>query len=291
MLTKSHWILLFCLAACAKDKAPAEPRQEPVQNGYEEVASRLMPMLDNGWVVSRFAGEPRDQGDSLIFTGIAMGALDCTRGAIPEAALVKMLREKNGGVYRHPSIPDDYSLDGLLGFWWGISRRTGRCPETRELWASLLPQHQGAISVEPFFGVALQTVMADLGVSGAPTVGERGQLGSEVAAWAIGVVSQRQAAYRLHLGFLTLDLVDAPKGKSAFCDAVPQAKIPLLEHFCGRSGLSSWVDGFAYNRSVYAFQRADWESESVPPGVETPAIDLLVALAVLYPESAIPSTF
>lgn len=281
-------LILALLAACGhKDPSKPDAPDGVPHIPYGEASQRLLTMLDDGWVVSRNQdGTARDLGDSLIFTGIAMGAIDCASGSVPEAALVKMLQERNGGVYRHPSIPDDYSLDGLLGLWWGIAHRTARCPETKAIWASLLPAHAAAVDVEPFFGVVRAQVMANLGVGAAPTVGERGTLGSEVAGWAFTVVSQRAAAYRLHLGFLSLDVVDAPKGKDSFCALVPKAKIALLEHFCGRGGLAEWTAGFAYNRYVYAFQRGDWEGPDGAP--ETPAIDLLVALSVLYPSPAIP---
>ncbi len=280
-----YLFMIALLAGCghADDKPePSSPMDASVT--YGAAAARLGTMLEDGWVVSRGpGGDPRDQGDSLIFTGIAMGALSCADGAVPEAALVKMLREKNGGVYRHPSIPDDYSLDGLLGMWWGIAGRTKRCPETKELWASLLPQHEAAVAIEPFFHTALQQVMADLGVGTAPTASDRGELGSVVSGWAFGVVANREAAFRLHLGFLTLSMIDAPQSKNIFCASVPKANIALLEQFCDRAGLSAWSTAFAYNRYVYAFQRASWETETVPSGEETPGLDLLVALRMLYP--------
>ncbi len=244
-----------------------------------------MAMLDNGWVVSRFTdGTMRDQGDSLIFTGIAMGALDCARGAVPEAALIKMLDEKHGGVYRHPTIPNEYTLDGLLGLWWGVQERTRRCPESVPTWQAHLKDHERAVKVEPFFSYALETVMARLGLSSNPTPTERGVLGSEVGGWAVTVVEQRAAAYRLHLGFLTLSIVNAPQGKQTYCEAVTDAKIPLIEQFCGRAGLSDWISGFAYNRYVYQFQRGAWESPDGVDGLNTPALDLIMALRMLYPD-------
>lgn len=284
-------IFLLLLLGCQHDIPKPDEDTFPVDPAlYDEAADRLMGMLDEGWVVSRFTdGTIRDQGDSLLFTGIAMGALDCQRGTVLEAALLKMLEEKHGGVYRHPSIPDDYSLDGLLGLWWGIAHRTARCPEARGYWAAALPTHAAAVSVEPFFGVVLEQVMASLGVGGAPSVGERGSLGSEVSGWASLVVSARSPAYRLHLAWLALDVVDAPRGKDAFCGVVNPAGIALVEQFCGRGALSRWVHDFAYNRSVYGFQRASWEGFDGVPNLNTPAIDLLVALSVLYPSGAVPT--
>ncbi len=280
---KPLFIIAFLLA-CGHAEQRDDTQPASVST-YAQAADRLMTMLDSGWVVSRWPdGTIADQGDSLIFTGIAMGALDCARGAVPEAALATMLRENHGIPYRHPTIKGEYSLDGLLGLWWGISERTKRCPESRPLWTALLPEHAQAISVEPFFGFVLQQVMADLGLGEAPNVTDRGRLGAAVSAWAIGTVGSRAASYRLHLGYLALSVVDAPKGKGTYCEAVKDAQIALIENFCGRPGLAAWADAFAYNRYVYAFQRAAWEAPDGRPSLETPAIDLLMALLVLYPE-------
>lgn len=284
-MKKSLLLILSMLCACSKAESQPE-NPPPIGTTYIAAANRLAGMLEDGWVVSRWAdGTPRDRGDSLIFTGIAMGALSCADGAQPEAALAKMLRDNHGVPYRHPTIQDDYSLDGLLGLWWGIAGRTKRCPETKELWAALLPEHEKAVAIEPLFHTALQQVMADLGVAPQPSASDRGELGALVGGWAFAVVAKSHAAYRLHLGFLTLSLIDAPHGKNVFCSSVPQAKIALLEQFCGRGGLAEWQQAFAYNRFVYAFQRASWESEQVPAGLETSGIDLLVALRVLYPDN------
>lgn len=278
-------LILLVLAACAKEPKDPVPPVDPVPAGptYELVAARLMPLLDNGWVVTHGPdGSLHDQGDSLLFTGLALGALNCADGAVPEAALVTMLHDRHGGVYRHPTIPDEYSLDGLLGLWWGIARRTAKCPDTRPLWAGLIEEHAHAVTIEPFFCTALEQLSADLGHGGAPSAFERGLLGSEVAGWAASTVSQHAAAYRLHLGFLTLSLVDAPKGKQAYCNEVAAAHMALLEHFCGRPGLAGWAADFAYDRYVYAFQRGAWETPDAG-GKTTPALDLLMALDSLYP--------
>lgn len=253
---------------------------------YKATVDRIVSLIDSGWVVSRYKdGRAKDQGDSLLFTGLAMGAMPCSQGAAQEAALLKMLDEKHGGVYRHPSIPDDYSLDGLLGLWWGINNRTKRCPDSKDIWAKILPQHAAAVAIEPFFYTVLDQVEANLGIAPEPTLSQRGDLGAAVGAWAMGVVSQRAAAYRLHLGYLALSIVKAPKGEAVFCEAVKDAKIALIEHFCGRSGLDAWIHNFAFNRYVYAFQRAAWEDADGREDVDTPGVDLLVALSIMYPDT------
>lgn len=271
-------IMAFALlSGCSKVEKPAEtvPKDDP--EAYAFVAGRALAMADNGWIVSRWDdGSMRDQGDSLLFTGLAMGAMNCADGAVPERALLKMLWDNHGKVFRHPSLPDDYSLDGLLGLWWGAYQRTRKCPESQDAWAEVLPEHATAVAIEPYFDAVLDTVR---GLEVSET--NRGKLGAAVAAWAVATVSQRAAAYRLHLGFLALDVVSAPKGKAAYCGAVKEAHMPLLEDFCGRDGLLQWVDDFQYDRYVYAHQRAVWEPQDGQLGLSTPAIDYLIALTEL----------
>lgn len=274
---KKLLIMAMFLTGCAKDAPKNVPTENPDPVAYSYVSARALAMSDNGWIVSRWPdGAMRDQGDSLLFTGLAMGSLNCADGSIPERALLKMLQENHGKVYRHPSIPDDYSLDGLLGLWWGISHRVKKCPESQDAWTEILPEHAAAVTIEPYFEVVLKTVM------GEPVSDEdRGRLGAEIASWAFGVVTHRAAAYRLHLGFLALDLVDAPKGKAAFCGTVGEAHMPLLDDFCGKEGLADWMGAFDYDRYVYAHQRAVWEAPDGRPGLSTPGIDYLIAYSRL----------
>lgn len=130
----------------------------------------------------------------------------------------------------------------------------------------------------PYFDTMRAVVADELGLGDAPN--DIGSLGSEMAAWAFATVSQRAAAYRVHLGYLVLDVINAPKGKAAYCGATEAAKIPLIDHFCGRAGLQSWVSGFQYNLYEYRHQRAIWETAD-GNGLETPAIDYLVGVREL----------
>lgn len=267
-----------CGAFTHENRDPSPPPDLPKSLTYEEVADRALEMADSGWIVSRYDdGSAEHLGDSLLWTGLAMGSLDCTRGTIPEQALQTMIKEHGGIAYRHPSLPDEISLDGLLGLWWGISERTRLCPESRGGWIALLPEHAAKTTVEPFFHTVLDQVMADLGLGAAPSESARGRLGAEVATWAFATVADHAAGFRLHLGFLTLSVVAAPKGQANYCGTVQHAKIALLEDFCGRDGIKAWLEGFEYDVWEYQFQRAIWESPDGKPGLHTPAIDWLMA--------------
>ena len=79
-----------------------------------------------------------------------------------------------------------------------------------------------------------------------------------------------------------MDTIAAPNGKSVFCGFVVKAKMPLLEQFCGRSGLKDWVLGFQPNVWEYAHQRSPvWERPDGRLGLEMPGLDYLVALRML----------
>lgn len=282
-------VVLVALAALACTKKSQED-EENLPLPYELVADRMLDLAHpRGWIVNRYDnGELRKPGDSLLFTGIAMGVLDCTRGAIPETALIEMLTANGGGLVRHPGLPDEpVTVDGALGLYWGVAHRIEKCPETRQRWAGAMQLHATVADryLEGIFQPMLQQVMADLGLSAPPSEEERGHLGLLMASWAFAVVQNKAAAYRIHLAWLTLDVVPAPHSKTAFCEAVVKAKMPLMEHFCGRPGLAEWVEKFEFNRFEFFHQRAVWES---PDGrrdgdpLNTPALDYLVALDVLH---------
>ncbi len=270
--------LIILLSGCSPKPAPSIPAS-PLPISYESVADRLVSMMDRGWVVSRDQDEAaQHKGDALLFTGLALGALDCERGNAPEAALMQMFTDTGGGFYRHPDIPDEWSLDGAIGVYWGALRRAEKCPDSADKWRLALLQNQTKVDLDPFFGVMRDSVIAKLSAAPGPDQDQIGKLGAEVDGWAIGVVAWKQPAYRLHLGYLVIDALDAPNSKTAFCEAVKPAKMPLLEDFCARPGLQRWMQDYAPNIWEYAHQRSpEWETPD-GKGLETPGLDYLMAV-------------
>lgn len=270
---KFLFLIILLLSACHKSNSSTDPL--PTPDRFLEIQDRALKMSDNGWVVSRgTAGTAEHKGDALLWTGLALGTMNCEYDQPVKDALIKMLTDTAGGLYRHPDIPDEWSIDGAIGLYWGLSHRVALCHDADD-WKDLFSLHMEKVALPPYFDVMRQTVAAQLGLATNPDTNSRGRLGAEVAAWAISTVSQKAAAYRLHLGFLVLDVVDAPKGAGAFCAVVDVAKIPLIEHFCGRPSLDAWLQDFQYNLYEYRHQRADWEGPD-GQGLETPAIDYLI---------------
>lgn len=281
-----HPILLaiLVLVGCQKDEPDKKPSPLPLP--YEFVADRALDLSEpDGWIVNRYDnGLIRTPGDALLFTGMALGALDCERGAVPEAALTQMFTTAYGDIYRHPSMRSiPASLDGALGLYWGIHHRIAKCPASRSVWVENMRAFDPHARkyLEVIFEPVHEQVMAGLGLGMPPSEEARGRMGAAVAAWAFGVVQSKSAAYRLHLGYLALSVVDAHRGKVAYCESVTKAEISLLEHFCGRPGLASWVKSFQINKWEYHHQRAIWESPDGEPFLNTPGLDYLVALEAL----------
>ncbi len=275
---------LCLLAACARaSSAEQEPGTDPLRERFAAAETRLLEMTSPpGWVVSRYdSGEIEHTGDSLIWTGMAMGVLSCEGGQAPEAALLTMLEETGGTAYRHPSEAHrEPSLDGQLGFYWGVSERVTRCPETKARWAKAMASHR-PLNLAPPFSLVLDALKHQLDMGPAPSAIRLDGLAGVVSAWASVVVASKEAAFRIHLGLLALEMVQhAPP--STYCAVTKGIGMPTVDHFCGRSGLVEWIDDFEFNRYEMALQRAKWESADGRPGLNTPAVDLLAAMRAAY---------
>lgn len=269
--------ILMLLVACGKEP-PASVAPASDQGRFIAVEERAAAMTSPaGWIACQNVdGTPGCLGDSLLFTGLAMGAADCEHGQLYQDAIASM-----GAVLsRHPSLTGQISLDGLLGFYWGVARRVRRCPDQVESLRDLfqLSRVTSEAQLEPYFGVVSTQVAADLGLGDPPAEDDRGILGAEVAAWSLATTSTHSAGYRIHLGMLALGLVSAPKGQAAFCASAGAAHIPLVEAFCGRDGLAEWLEAFQEDTWEYRHQRAAWESPDAA-GRKTPGIDYLMGYA------------
>ncbi len=263
-------LCLFALMACHKPN-PGGASDAPIDQ-FTQVEERAAAMTSPlGWITCVTPeGEHDCLGDALIFSGIAMGAADCAHGQIYQDALQEMLAA--GKVYRHPTL-SDYSLDGVLGLLWGIDKRAAKCPDAKDSLAASLASLR--VDLDPYFDVMQAEVAAHLGLQAPPSASDRGKLGAEIVAWSTAVVSKKAAAYRLHLSYLVLSVVKAPNSTALFCETVKEAKMPLLEDFCGRPGLSDWLDSFEPNAWEYRHQRAVWENPD-GNGRQTAGVDYMM---------------
>jgi len=288
------WIVSGALVSILLGCGEAPPKEAPLSPDTDIAALkadaelRLLEMTEPyGWVVSRWSdGRIEHTGDSLLWTGMAMGVLDCERGSVPEKALLDMLEETGGYAYRHPrEAARKPSLDGHLGLYWGIAHRVSRCPASAQVWRRALTTHK-PVNVNALFTKVLDSVKFQLGLATSPK--GTATLTDSIAAWAYGVVLTKASGYRIHLGFLSLETLEATgaglpaSARSKFCSATTGATMATVDHWCGRGDLPAFIQGFQPNAWEYAPQRASWESPDGKPGLETPGLDLIVALATAY---------
>lgn len=300
-------IVALNLGACgkAKDKEdPAAPTDQS-RDVFNQAADRLVSMLDDGWVVSRTAGgDAEHKGDALIWSGVAMAALDCERGAVVEKAMFDMLDTDLdgavGNLFRHPDLVDQVSMDGALGLYLGIASRLKRCPESSGAWAARFKPHAERVAedstlnarseatIPPYFDYLTAAVAWRLGVGNEPSSGRLRALEQEVAGWALTVRAAKKPCFRIHLGYLSLAVAEglgieiSAAGRNAFCANSAGTDLPLVDHWCGRGDLAAWTEAFTFNRYEYAHQRCPaWEAPDAGD-LKTPGLDLLIAMREAY---------
>lgn len=295
--------LLVLLTSCAK--APAQPEPVPAPDDiralYQEAETRLTTrFLEGGRVVSRTKeGAAHHQGDSLIWSGLALFGLSCEAGNLVEDTLVAELHAQDGALQRYPGLQKPVSFDGAIGLYRGIADRIQRCPGAREKWAPAIQKHAayvaandgrlgpGGARLEANFGWLLDRLASALDVRGADSGDSFGALENEAAAWALVTVSTRSAAYRIHLGLLALETAEAlgtTAERNRFCQAAAGASLPGVQWWCGYpEDLRTFIAEFQYDRFEYALQRSPvWESPDGKDWLETPGLDLLVAVRTAY---------
>jgi hypothetical protein len=290
---------LLLLAGCSSEPKPTPPTP-PEQATYAVVADRVANFYDTGFVVSLTKDkEPqsRGQGDSLIWTGELVYALDCARGTAPAQALAKMVTSTGGALYRHPSIPNDVSVDGALGFYRGVAKRVVVCGE-RDYWAPVFAAHLAYVAAHgghlnagssATFIRGLDYVQAKLaaalGLRSEPTADAQAGLESEMAPWAGSVMGSHAACYPLHLSLMALQTIEllgdtiSPEARTSYCVATNGSRIPTGDYWCGRGNLPDWLAAFQYDQWEYRHQRCSaWESPD-GNGLSQPAVDYLVGWA------------
>jgi len=293
-------LLLPLVFGCAKAKdepKPQDPSQE-VAAEFGAYQTRLVSMLDNGWVVSRDSdGSVAHAGDSLIWSGVALGTLDCDAGQPIEDALLAMLQETGGKMYRHPTLKDEVSLDGAIGLYFGIARRVSRCPSSLEKWSVAVglnaafgddPMNANGEKLPKDWDVLRDLLMVKLAQAPAPDQSRAGSLQTEVAVWAAGVNAKHASCYRVNLGWLTLQTLeelgaDTSRGRNEFCVAVRGMDIPLVRSYCGdTAAIPDYVASFKPDEWEFRHQRCTgWETPDGAP-YKTPALDLLLAIREGY---------
>ncbi len=309
------WILSIIvsifLSACSKanesdDPIPSTPS---IVDRFQSARARLASeFLENGWVVSRnLNGSPAHQGEGLIWTGLWLGASECS-DVESEHMLQDMIRAQDGALIRFDPLPDEYkggrevTLDGALGLYKGVAERVQRCPESRAAWYDVMTLHKNymansdgrlhpnaSASLDAGFDYVLDRLLDSL--SGGDPVNHddrrRNSLTLGAAGWVATVNAKHEAGYRAHLvllAFQTLQLAgeNVDQGRDMICQASKGMDMPTLDDWCGRGDLIGWINQFQYDQWEFRHQRAAaWETPD-GNGIRTPGLDLLVAIRAKY---------
>lgn len=308
MLRFGLFIAIFGqLIGCGADRhaPPHEPAVTPVPEMHAAAVARLPAFLENGQVVSRWEnGEAEHLGDSLLWTGIAIGSLDCETGWPLMDAMYQRMARTDGELDRFDPLPERYagneiSFDGETGFYYAVARRLRRCPEESAslavLWGQRLgyiDRHGGrlhrnvAVEMTTPFDFTRDAISHALGLRGEPHVDRLRSLEVAAYSWIQSVVAAKAAAYRIHLAIRHLMTVQAlghqlsEQGYRNICNAAKPAALPLVEWWCGRH--DEFLTEFRYDAFEYRHQRAIWESPDGKEGLRTPAVDLLDYLSQRY---------
>ena len=268
---------LACVLTACGPRHPSGTASSPEEQKYDEVVDRLPQFEDNGWVVSR--GQNTNEGDSMLFSGLALYSLPCDKGEPIAAAFEAQL--KTGHMVRYPGNTDAVSFDGWVGFYRGVAKRMARCGEVPR-WAPLLKSAQlDTLPVQ--FDYLRKKVLAFAGDGSAPLGIDKDAMITEAAAFARAPIQAKQGCFRVNLALSSLQTIEmlgdsvGGAGRVLFCDAVKGGGIETAEHFCGRSDLMNYLDTFQYDVYIFKHQRCPaWEGPDAN-GDHEPAVDYLVA--------------
>lgn len=299
----SRIALSLCLASCGRAAEPTRPQPEPAPwparaSAYE---TELGSHREGGWLVVRTADGYRDEGDSLTWSGEAMG-ISCGQA---EASLVAVerLQEKSGGYYlRFDPLPDRYSADvvsrdGWIGVVYGMTRAWHKCPALQsrmaDSWHRARSAVGNALTLHPQASAAFITPQMhylldamDAFVDGAapaprPAAKAMYELATETTVRLI--VAGKTPCYPLHLAFseaIALAAMGSPISEAAkrdLCEATASTGLINWRWFCqdDPAAVRSWLEQYQPNRIVYAHQRCSWETEDFPSTDTVASLDWL----------------
>lgn len=272
-----------------------------VGGDFSRYQERLMKeFLADGFVVAKdkHTGKPHDQGDSLLFTGISLGVVDCDSAPTFLTALEKMQDDWDGYLVRINPLPSEFienddtiTRDGATGALFGLVKVASHCPALapranaiKKRWYDavgdawhLHPDGKNGLMSPSFkvvWDVANDVEMSylDYAVYMSSTL-----ITSKVIA------ENKHSCYPVHLETLQ-HLILESKGfpilkadKESFCRITSPMGLRLTDWFCERNTdtLKSWLDDPASSKQTYVHQRCVWESENSADKL-SPRVDFLI---------------
>lgn len=314
-------IFTFGLAACAKaeQKPDPLPATDDVTDLRAHATERLLRDFVNpdGFVVSRplgwrdfppgaldAKGNPANEarrGEGLIWSGVALASLPCDAGDGIEAKMIDWIYANHGALIRVWPLGEykygrEVTLDGALGLYLGVAHRITKCGKA-DVWRDAMEAHrdyreesQGGLHpnsdarLDLGFDYPLELALHRLGLRSAPHGDVLRMLEGAVVSWAWGVKQTRAACYRVNLGLIAWETVEALGGtisdnaRNGFCAATNGMDIPTVDHWCGRKHIEDYV--WAWEEDVWEMRHqrcGAWEKPDAN-GLETPGVDVLWAI-------------
>lgn len=282
-------------------RLPGPVNQSRWNRKFYDVAERLVKDFQvGGYVVSRDAqGRLEHQGDSALWTAIAMASLPCEQGQAFEDALVGSLLREDGRFIRFDPLPAGYrgnetSRDMEVGAIFGFAMRARQCPDRRPILKKAWKAHRAYVKrtgklsdgskihffMTPGLDFVWDLVGHELDLNERPGKASMAAFESSVLLNVTTITKRRMACYPVHLDTLLL-VTTARLGlpvteltRREFCHQTRGMGLPLTEWYCGRA-YQSFLTDFQYNQYEYRHQRCNRES---PDGGtdQTPGVDFLI---------------
>lgn len=292
-------------AACFKPSGlPGSQDLSQFDGRYRELSSRLLSQfLENGYVVSRDSrGKAMHQGDSLIWSGIAMASLSCADAPRIMDSVLRSIERHDGRILRIDPLPSNYqgnetSRDAETGALFGFTTLSLRCPQYRTQLARAWERHHNFVErhgrlhegnnpnfyINPSFQFVWDLVSHHFLGTARPSSESLHMFEAGVTLSSTNIRSRKEACYPNHLS--TLLMVTAARlgmpvnhlTRREFCHQTRGLGLPLTDWYCERGDAREFLAGYQLNQWEYRHQRCTgWESPDVDPGDTSPGVDYLV---------------
>jgi hypothetical protein len=262
---------------------------------YEE--RLVVEYLENGFVVSKSGGISEDQGDSLLFTGVALGALDCEFVPRILDGLEEMQDYWSGYLVRFLPLPAEYiekhnviTRDGATGALFGLVKASKRCPDLYPRIQTILTRWYDTVGNSLFLhpegrnGIVTPSFKAFWKVAHGKGISDLEYavyMGSTLFT-AESIKNAKSSCYPIHLETLQ-HLVFEAQGrpilaadKERFCSITKDMGLYLTDWYCERNGetLLTWLKDPQSIPVNYLHQRCEWEpADGI--GKFSPRVDFL----------------
>ena len=316
MLKLSSYIIIFISAlSCASSGSDRNEKRsdtpDDLQAIYDKAVDRLTTdYLEDNWVVSRDQdGSTEHEGDSLLWTGLAMASLSCEKGDAIENRMIQMFNSNSGAMVRYEPLGEyangrEITFDGATGLYYGVYQRLRNC-NTHDKWRDTWKQHTEYLkdndyvlhpnvtaTVLPQFNAIRDYISYMLDQGEEPSKARYRGLEAQAITWSSINIEARKPCFPVHLSFLYLSFLEdsdnlLAASHEAFCYATEEANLPIIDHWCARRDIIDCVENeFQYNQWEYRQQRCSADNWETPDGngLATPAIDLIFSIWFAYPE-------